>query len=410
MPAELRRIESNSSEVPPRPLPCSEPGVMDQSPAHGPPPENTTVHGGSRKRGRGIRAFFRSAWNFLKKPFRDRRQRKVGSLVPLVSKEEPVPKPEPATQEPEAIPEPASTPELEPIPGPSGLQSSVRTEPSSVTVASDYEAHSGDLKDFYTLGDFLGEGSYGVVCKGLRKSDGKEVAIKRSSKSVDVSFIDPDYPIPLYREVALLVMLRRPPTCPYVIELYDWFDRDHALSLVMEFPQPCTTLNEFISMVEGIPEEISKVFMLQLVQAVQHCISRGVFHNDVHLANILVNVNPLQLKLIDFGLAHLVDENGYDSSLYSGAFQCMPPEAFERPRYHAVPTSVWFLGLVLFTMVNGRKPFLSAREMMCRCTIDWVPSASVECKDLTMKCLKRRPELRPTLEEILQHPWLTAEM
>ncbi|TRY82995.1 hypothetical protein DNTS_000087 [Danionella cerebrum] len=163
MPAELRRIESNSSEVPPRPLPCSEQGVMDQSPAHGPPPENTIVHGGSRKRGRGIRAFFRSAWNFLKKPFRGRRQRKVGSLVPLVSKEEPVPKPDPATQEPEAIP------------GPSGLQSSVRTEPSSVTVASDYEAHSGDLKDFYTLGDFLGEGSYGVVCKGLRKSDGKEV-------------------------------------------------------------------------------------------------------------------------------------------------------------------------------------------------------------------------------------------
>ncbi len=58
--------------------------------------------------------------------------------------------------------------------------------------------------------------------------------------------------------------------------------------------------------------------MRQLVLAVQHCIDHGIFHNDIHADNILVNTDTLELKLIDFGAAYLLDSAGYSSWRYLG--------------------------------------------------------------------------------------------
>ncbi len=106
--------------------------------------------------------------------------------------------------------------------------------------------------------------------------------------------------------------------CPYIIEMYDWFDQPLIFSLVLEFPQPCVSLREFINGSSGLTEPVARGFMHQLVLAVQHCVDHGVFHNDVHADNVLVNTDTLELKLIDFGSGHLLDSAGYDSLKYIG--------------------------------------------------------------------------------------------
>lgn len=100
--------------------------------------------------------------------------------------------------------------------------------------------------------------------------------------------------------------------------MYEWFDRPDFISLILEFPQPCKVLREVINDCYTLSEEIARVLMRQLVLAVQHCIDHGVFHNDVHVDNILVNTHSMELKLIDFGCAHLVDGDGYNSAAYFG--------------------------------------------------------------------------------------------
>ncbi|KAL0159187.1 hypothetical protein M9458_042912, partial [Cirrhinus mrigala] len=126
----------------------------------------------------------------------------------------------------------------------------------------------------------------------------------------------PGYSKPLPREVALMLMLRRPPVSPYVIQMYEWFDHSLVMSFVLEFPHPCVVLRKFISTSSGLTERIARGLMRQLVLAVQHCIDHGVFHNDIHDDNILVNTRTLGLKLIDFGAGHLVNSAGYDSWRY----------------------------------------------------------------------------------------------
>lgn len=100
--------------------------------------------------------------------------------------------------------------------------------------------------------------------------------------------------------------------------MYEWFDRPKVISLILEYPQPCKVLRKFITDRHKLNEPIARGLMRQLVLAVQHCIDHRIFHNDIHANNILVNTCSLELKLIDFGCAYLVDNNGYNSTQYLG--------------------------------------------------------------------------------------------
>lgn len=61
--------------------------------------------------------------------------------------------------------------------------------------------------------------------------------------------------------------------------------------------------------------------------------------------------------------------------MLTGAIEYCPPEVFKRPKYHAVPTNVWALGIVLYMMMNGRLPFVSIQETAKACP-DWNPDLS----------------------------------
>ncbi|XDV21876.1 hypothetical protein PO909_026889 [Leuciscus waleckii] len=232
-------------------------------------------------------------------------------------------------------------------------------DPSSVPGPSECEPNNGSLYTFYEVKNILGSGSFSRVFKGIRKSDEQERDCSRL----------------LATEVAMMLLLRRPPVTPYVIEMYEWFDRPDFISLVLEFPQPCKVLRYVITDCFRLNEEIARGLMRQLVLAVQHCIDHGVFHNDIHVDNILVNTHSMELKLIDFGLAHLVDGNGYNSAAYLGAKDYCPPEVFTQLKYHAVPTNVWALGIVLNSMVKGRLPCFNPRDIVNACP-DWNPDLS----------------------------------
>jgi serine/threonine protein kinase len=113
-------------------------------------------------------------------------------------------------------------------------------------------------------------------------------------------------------------MMRQEPISPYVIQLYDWFEHPRKFTLIMEFPEPCESLLDFITRNPQLDETTARVLMRQAVLAVKHCIERGVFHNDVHAQNFLLRKNMLELKLIDFGSGHLLSADGYESDIYVG--------------------------------------------------------------------------------------------
>jgi serine/threonine protein kinase len=106
---------------------------------------------------------------------------------------------------------------------------------------------------------------------------------------------------------------------------------------------------------------LSKKVFLQILDAVEHCHSLGIYHRDLKPENILVSDNGETVKLADFGLAtnqEHSEDYGCGSTFY------MSPECLDhstrRPYYLCAPNDVWSLGVILVNLTCGRNPWKQA--------------------------------------------------
>ncbi|XP_026131746.1 5'-AMP-activated protein kinase catalytic subunit alpha-2-like [Carassius auratus] len=279
---------------------------------------------------------------------------------------------------------------------------------SCVSDSSDLEISmdSGSRVSFFVVGELLGRGSFGLVYEGSHIfSDRIKVAMKYIHKHQADRYLDaPGHSKPVLAEVAMLLRLGQPPLCPNVIKLHDWIENKKSFVLIMEYPEPCHTLHQHIIYSDDTNEKKARWIICQLIQAVKHCIDRGVFHGDIHSGNILVTDPSLKLKLIDFGCAHPLSSEGNLSSEYRGAPFCTPPEVLMHTTFHANPAYVWAVGVVLFEILHGYLPFESQDEIL-RGYVQTKLTLSSACRDLIFQCLIRNPSNRLTLEHLEEHRW-----
>lgn len=220
---------------------------------------------------------------------------------------------------------------------------------------------------------------------------------------------------------------------PGVVEMKEAEVAEAEAHLVMELCRGGDLFELLVSR-GRLPEASAKLLFCQIASAIAYCHARGVIHRDIKPENILLdspaaclytsapaNRRPprVQAKLADFGLAALV-EQGQSTSGYNGSrFYVAPEMLLRRPYDHKV--DVWSLGVLLCAMLSGRIPFYGAahddreglRKAILRGRVDFEGpnwrSVSEEAMDLVSQMLSLDPELRPTAEELLRHPWCRVE-
>ena len=99
--------------------------------------------------------------------------------------------------------------------------------------------------------------------------------------------------------------------------------------------------------------------MLQLVDAVQHLHSNGVYHRDIKPENVFVTASG-SMKLGDFGLA---TTETWSTEFAVGSDRYMAPEQYDASvygfGYSPAAADVWAIGIVLLNILFQRNPFAS---------------------------------------------------
>ncbi|KAK7133287.1 hypothetical protein R3I94_015230 [Phoxinus phoxinus] len=255
----------------------------------------------------------------------------------------------------------------------------------------------------YTIGRKLGQGGFGSVYEGTRLADGQKVAVKLVRKTENTEYISiPDLPEPLPKEVALTILANKGPAMD-IIRLLDWQDQQDFYVMVLERFSHCMDVSDFVQRSGGsIDEKFARLIMWTATLAADACCRRGVYHGDIKLENLLIDLKKLDVKLIDFGCGDLLSESAYTS--YSGTDLYCPPEYRTKGEFHGKPATVWSLGILLFRMLCGYFP--DSFDLYRTNMNTWYkPGLTEECCELICSLLQQKPERRLGLDRIVHHKW-----
>jgi len=262
------------------------------------------------------------------------------------------------------------------------------------------------FEEKYRVGDVLGKGGFGTVYTGVSINENMPVAIKHIPKSKVTEWAN----LGGRRVPMELKLLYKVQTVPGVIRLIDFFERQDSFIFIMERLPSCRDLFDFITDKGALEERLARDFFKQVVSTTIACHDNGVVHRDIKDENIIVNLETSELKLIDFGSgAQMQNQEFYD---FDGTRVYSPPEWIKFGNYNAEPAAVWSLGILLYDMVLGDIPFETDADI-CNAQPCWNKARALklssECCDLIERCLKIKPEERPTLKELLLHPWIVEK-
>jgi len=236
----------------------------------------------------------------------------------------------------------------------------------------------------YQVTRMIGAGAMGLVYRAVHEPTGRTVALKVLRPGAIGSTLAPR----LLEEAALLRRLDHPGIAQFHDAGLAEVHGERAAFVAMELVEGLPLL-EHVRAAESSVRGIVAL-MAAICDAVQHAHERGVVHNDLKPANVLVTYDGTA-KVVDFGIAQLAAADATSG----GTLGYVAPERLGKQPAGGPVADVYALGAICYELLGGRPPFGGPADAPPR--LD--DPATAEPWPLGAL----RPELRGPLETIVHH-------
>ena len=142
---------------------------------------------------------------------------------------------------------------------------------------------------------------------------------------------------------------------PNIVSVYDVSHSDELEYIVMELVDGVTLL-QYMEKKGALPWHEALHFSRQIAKALAHAHSRGIIHRDIKPQNLML-LRDGTVKVADFGIAALENEYHENNGEAIGSIHYIAPEQ-ARGASPDTRSDIYSLGVVMFEMFTGRKPYL----------------------------------------------------
>jgi serine/threonine protein kinase len=239
----------------------------------------------------------------------------------------------------------------------------------------------------------IGIGGMGIVYKVRDLETGEIVALKILKPAIAA---DPGMREELRKEVCLA----RKVTHKNVCRIHEFYRSNAASCISMEFVDGETLLSR-LRRVGALPIRDSIEITRQICAGLREAHARGIVHRDLKPANIMIDQAGV-VKIMDFGIARLSQENGQVTRTIVGTPEYMAPEQLEL-KAMGPRTDIYSLGLLLYEMITGSQAFTGdsmiavalkqIRESPKRPS-EIVSTLSPALEAVILKCLRKNSDSR----------------
>jgi eukaryotic-like serine/threonine-protein kinase len=247
----------------------------------------------------------------------------------------------------------------------------------------------------YDLLENLGEGGMGVVYKARQVSgNGRIVALKLIR---DGEFANSYLRRRFVREIRMVAELRD----AHIVPILEIGEYEREPYFTMEF-MPGGNLARNAARYAGLRQAAQLIAKVARAAHVGH--ERRIVHRDLKPANILFDEED-EPRLADFGLAKQLDGDALTAQgdVIGTPAYMSPEQATGSSDRHTIAADIWSLGVVLYELIAGRRPFLghSVVQVLAR-VVETEPEPLERVREdmhpelarICHKCLQKEPERR----------------
>ncbi|KAF9426012.1 hypothetical protein BGZ76_002966 [Entomortierella beljakovae] len=259
----------------------------------------------------------------------------------------------------------------------------------------------------FKVGPVLGTGTFASVYSATEIKSKKVYAVKIVKKSENLNL---KLTQSLEREIGTLMCIDH----PNLLRIHKVFNEETRHYLVTELARG-GELFDRVQEKQKFSEAESRIVFRQLLSGVKYLHDRGIVHRDLKLENVLLmDKNSLIVKISDFGLANIVGEQKFLSTI-CGTPSYVAPEVIRNQEYGKA-VDMWSLGVILYIFLCGFPPFseelappklrIQVLEGVYTFPSPYWNNISDEAVDLIQDLLLSDSKLRLTVDGALDHTWM----